>query len=92
MNMYKRLMAHRAGFSACLRQNDSSYLLTLFCYPRHLKGQIDERLKRFSSEHGMPAQGEGESEQLLCDKDRLFVHLSDAFIVQPEYTEHLSLE
>ena len=52
---------------------------------------IDERLQRFSSEHVVPAQGEGESEQPLCHKDRLFVHLSDAFIVQPEYTEHLSL-
>lgn len=91
MNLYKRLIVQRAGFVACLCQNDRSNLLTLFCYPLHLKMQIYERLKRFSSEYVVPRQGEGESEARLCDEDMLFVHLSDAFIVQPKYTKNLSL-
>ena len=91
MNLYKRLMLQRAGFVACLCQNDRSNLLTLFCYPLHLKMQMYERLKRFSSEYVVPRQGEGESEARLSGEDMLFVHLSDAFIVQPEYTKNLSL-
>ena len=91
MNLYRKLMVQRAGFKACLRRDDRSNLLTLFCYPLHLEMQIYERLKRYSSEYVVPRQGEGESEVRLCDEDRLFVHLSDAFDVQPKYTKNLSL-
>ena len=85
-------MVQRAGFIACLCQNDRSNLLTLFCYPLHLQMQIYERLKRFSSEYFVPRQGEGESEKArLCHGDKMFVGLSDAFIVQPKHTKNLSL-
>ena len=91
----KRPMPQTAGFIACLleRERPNDYLLSLFCYPLQLEMQTKEHVKWLSSNHGLPRQGALQTpEPLLCDKDKLFVHLSGAFIVQPENTENLFLQ
>ena len=91
----KRPMPQTAGFIACLfqRERPNDYLLVLFCYPLQLEMQVKEHVKWLSSIHFLPGQGALQTpEPLLCDKDKLFVHLSGAFIVQPEYTEKLFLQ
>ena len=88
-------MPQRAGFVACLcrRGTPNDCLLFLCCYPLHLEMQIEvkEHVQWLSSNFRIPQQGQVQSKESLCDEDELFARLSDAFIVQPKYTENLSL-
>lgn len=95
MKLYKRPMPQRAGFVACLcqRETPNDYLLFLCCYPLQLEMQHEEHVKRLSSNYFMPRQGNALSKQPgPCDEDKLFAHLSDAFIVQAKYAENLFLQ
>ena len=87
-------MPQTAGFRACLLQigRPNDYLLSLFCYPSQLEMQVKEHVKWLSSNYFMPLQGELKSKARLCDEDKLFAHLSGAFIVQPKCTEKLFLQ
>ena len=84
-------MAQEADFLACLCNNvmPSSYLLTVSCYPTHLKDQVDEHI---SSKYFVNFQGNGSSEEPLCHNDKTFVSFSEAFsLKQSEKTKDLCL-
>ena len=73
-------MAQEARFLACLCDigKPGDYLLTLCCFPFHLKNLVQEGL---SSTYRVCCQGEENSLKPLCREDQAFVSLSEAFIV-----------
>ena len=79
-DLYRRLMAQEARFLACLWDigKPGDYLLTLCCFPFHLKNLVQEGL---SSTYRVCCQGEENSLKPLCREDQAFVSLSEAFIV-----------
>ena len=92
-DLYNRVMGQQPGFLACLCDdgNDkrpSDYLLTLSCFPIHLKYQVNSHI---SLTYNVNFQGEGTSIPPLCVKDQAFVSLSEAFLVQQGGTEDLYL-
>ena len=76
-------MVKEAGFLArvCDAGYPSNYSLTLCCFPIHLKGQVHTHL---CSDYRVCFQGEGNSLKPLCEEDRMFVSLSEAFTVPQE--------
>ena len=65
-------MAQEARFLA------GDYLLTLCCFPFHLKNLVQEGL---SSTYRVCCQGEENSLKPLCSENQAFVSLSEAFTV-----------
>jgi len=82
-DLYKEAMGQQAGFLACLCDvgdvTPTNYLLTLSCFPIHLRDQVNRRI---SSTYLVKFQGEGSSEEPLCTKDQAFVSFSDALTLQ----------
>lgn len=83
-DLYSRVMGQRPGFLACLcddgnAERPTDYLLTLSCFPIHLKYQVDRYI---SSTYVVSFQGDGTSIPPLCVKDQAFVSLSEAFLLQ----------
>ena len=74
-------MSQRVGFFACLyaRGKPTSYLLTLYCFPLHLKEQVYTPLSPLP--HSICAEGGGNSLKPLCKEDQMSVSLSEAFTV-----------
>ena len=74
-------MGQQAGFLACLcdDKRPTNYLLTLSCFPIHLRDQVN---KRISSTYLVNFQGEAFPEEPLCTKDQALVTFSEAFSLQ----------
>jgi len=68
-------MGIEADFLACLRDvrdvTTTNYLLTLSCFPIHVRDQVDRSI---SSTYF----AEGSSEEPLCNDDKVFVSFSEA--------------
>ena len=77
--LYRRLMSQEVGFFARLyaAENARNYVLTLWCFPLHLKEQVQTLLS--TGLHRVCAQGGGNSQKPLCKEDRMSVSLSKAF-------------
>ena len=80
-SLCRKLMSQRVGFFACLyaRGKPTSYLLTLYCFPLHLKEQVYTPLSPVP--HSICAEGGGNSLKPLCKEDQMSVSLSEAFTV-----------
>jgi len=82
-DLYKGVMGQQAGFLAFLcdvgNVTPTNYLLTLSCFPIHLRDQVNRRI---SSTYLVKFQGEGSSEEPLCTNDQAFVSFSEAFSLQ----------
>lgn len=74
-------MGQQAGFIACLCDDvtRTNYVLTLSCFPIHLRDQVNRRI---SETYLVNFQGEGSSEEPLCTKDQAHVTFSEAFSLQ----------
>ena len=72
-------MSQEVGFFARLyaAENARNYVLTLWCFPLHLKEQVQTLLS--TGLHRVCAQGGGNSQKPLCKEDRMSVSLSKAF-------------
>ena len=80
----RRLMLQEVGFFARLYAtgNPPIYVLTLCCFPLHLKEQVQNPLS--PDLHRICAQGEGNSRKPLCKEDWMSVSLSEAFTLMQE--------
>ena len=80
----RKLMLQQAGFFARLYATGkpTNYLLTLYCFPLHLKEQVYTPLPPIA--RNVCAQGGGNSLKPLCKEDQMSVSLSQAFIVMQE--------
>ena len=85
VDISRKLMLKQAGFLAwlCDAGKPTNYLLTLCCFPLHLKGQVRSPL---SPAHRVCAQGGGNSLKPLCKEDWMSVSLSEAFTVMQKET------
>ena len=76
-------MLQEVGFFARLyaTENPSIYVLNLFCFPLHLREQV-QTLSPDSRR--VCAQGGGNSRKPLCKEDWMSVSLSEAFTLMQE--------
>ena len=76
-------MLQEVGFFARLyaTENPSIYVLTLWCFPLHLKEQVQTLS---SDSRRVCAQGGGNSRKPLCKEDWMSVSLSEAFTLMQE--------
>ena len=77
-------MLQQVGLFARLyaRGNPPNYVLTLCCFPLHLKEQV--YTPRSPVPRNVCAQGGGNSLKPLCKADRISVSLSKAFTLMQE--------
>ena len=77
-------MLQEIGFFARLyaTENPTIYVLTLCCFPLHLREQVQTPLS--SDRRRVCAQGEGNSLKPLCKEDWMSVSLSEAFTLMQE--------
>lgn len=83
--LHDSIMEQRAGFLACLCKDEvpSRYLLTLYCFPAHLRSKL---ISDISSTYFVNMQGEGTSQIPLSNGDEILVSLSDGFEVHGEWS------
>ena len=83
-DLYRKLMLQQVGLFARLyaRGNPPNYVLTLCCFPLHLKEQVYTPLSPVP--RNVCAQGRGNSLKPLCKADRISVSLSKAFTLMQE--------
>ena len=77
-------MLQEVGFFARLYAtgNPSIYVLTLYCFPLHLREQVQTPLS--PDLRRVCAQGGGNSRKPLCKEDWMSVSLSNAFTLLQE--------
>ena len=80
----RRLMLQEVGFFARLYAtgNPTTYVLTLYCFPLHLREQVQTPLS--PDLRRVCAQGGGNSRKPLCKEDWMSVSLSEAFTLKQE--------
>ena len=83
-------MGQQAEFLACLCENvmPSNYVLTITCYPSHMKDEVNRRMSRYC----VNFEGLASSQEPLCNNDQAFVSFSEAFLLEQKgNTEDLCL-